>query len=243
MRRILIKHVDRFIAVSTSVKKTLLQNKFISEDKIAIIANGIDIEPYINKDISKNRNSSNQALIGIVGQVSPNKGQDVFLKSIPYVLEAFPQSKFIIVGSNYKHEAYSRQLNLLSQQLGIAGSVDFVGFSDDTIGVMQQLDIMALCSEKESFGLVVIEAMLCGTPVIVSDCGGIDDIVQDNVNGLIVPYGNPESLAKAITRILKDRTFSETIAKNAKKTVYEKFTLDKMVNKVIELYGGLSTDK
>lgn len=237
VHRLLIKRTERIIAVSSAVKSVLLSNGQIPEQKIRIIHNGIDLDVYGNRDPHYTRFAG--CTIGMIGQIAPNKGQEVLIRSVPAVVAAFPRARFIIAGSSFKDHDYASGLVRLCRDLDVAGNVEFQGYSDDVAGLMNRLRILTLCSEKEAFGLVVVEAMACGTPVITADCGGVADIVEDGENGLIVPPGNPRQLAEAIIRLLSDTDLCRYLAENGRKTVRARFDLETMATATAELYREL----
>ena len=146
-------------------------------------------------------------LVGIVGRLDRWKGQDVFLRAASLVARRRPDARFAVVGGaliGYEG-SYPDDLERLAAELGLADRVHFAGHQDDPYPWLDALDVAVLASEAEPFGLVVVEAMVLGTPVVATAPGGPEEIVEHGRSGLLVPSGAHEELATAILRVLDDR--------------------------------------
>ncbi|HEY7349041.1 MAG TPA: glycosyltransferase family 4 protein [Ktedonobacterales bacterium] len=160
-------------------------------------------------------------LIGIFSILRPFKGHAVLLKAMPRVLEAVPNAHLLIVGSGELRP----ELEQLTQDLGLQRHVTYTGFQRDTLPLYRALDLYAMPSVEEPFGLVTIEAMACEKAVVGADSGGTPEIVDDQETGLLVPTNQIEPLADAIITLLRDPERRQIMGQKGRQRVLEKFTL------------------
>jgi glycosyltransferase involved in cell wall biosynthesis len=151
-------------------------------------------------------------LIGIVGRLQRWKGIHVFVQAMVQVLETHPEAHAVIVGGAHDLEPdYPEVVDGLIHKHRVQDRILWVGFQKNIPLWMQAMDIVVHASDKEPFGIVIIEAMALGKPVIAGAEGGPAEIITNEMNGLLVPFGQPHLLAKAIRRYLDDTVFSEQI--------------------------------
>jgi glycosyltransferase involved in cell wall biosynthesis len=161
------------------------------------------------------------------------KGVHVFVNAIPKVLEK-TNAKFIIVGNGYMKE----QLSNIVKNMGFAHKVMFTGFvDDDTLRKLQKCaDVSVVPSLFEPFGIVALEAMAAKSPVVVSDTGGLSEIVDHDVTGVKVYPENPDSLAWGITKVLLNDAYANSIRNNAYKKIQEKYNWNKIAQQTEAVY-------
>lgn len=232
--KLLIQNSARVIAVSRTNAEDLVKSG-VTEQKITVIPNGIKLERFLDgtsKSIEKNG-----PIILCVGRISEDKGIDCLIRAAQSVVESFPQARFLIVGEDY---GYLGKLRALVNNLNIKKSVIFTGRLTDNqlVDVYRSADVFVLPSELEAFGIVVIEAMASGVPVIVSNCGGMKDIVKDGTNGFLFDVGDARQLAEKIMLFLSDEELRTKLASDGKETVMKSYTIEKVVDKLEELYEG-----
>jgi glycosyltransferase involved in cell wall biosynthesis len=145
-------------------------------------------------------------IVGIVGRLQPWKGQEVFLRGAARLAEARADLRFMVVGGAILgwEGSYPEDLRRLAANLGIADRVHFAGHQADVHPWFDALDVVVHASFGEPFGLVLVEAMAHGKPLVATNLGGPLEIVEDGTSGLLVPPGDPERLAEAVGRILAD---------------------------------------
>ncbi|MFN7169658.1 MAG: lipopolysaccharide heptosyltransferase II, partial [Candidatus Omnitrophota bacterium] len=132
---------------------------------------------------------------------------------------------------------YKRELDLLIRQLGLERYVEFLGHVDNVVELLHSLDLLVLATTAhEAFGRVLIEAGACGVPVVATQVGGVTDIIQEGVNGLLISPRNPPEMAEAIIRILKEREIAKKFSQNGRKIVEEKFSIQKMMDETFKVY-------
>ncbi len=148
-------------------------------------------------------------LIGIVGRLQRWKGMHTVIAAMPEVRAAHPGAHLAIVGGAHDTEPrYGDELRALAASLGVADAVTFAGFQTDVPRWMQAMDVFVHASDREPFGIVVVEAMALGKPVIAGSAGGPAEIITDGVDGLLTPFGDAPTLARAIDRYLDDPAFA-----------------------------------
>ena len=151
-------------------------------------------------------------LLGFFGRLQRSKGPGVLVDAMPRVLEDFPNARCVIVGGRHTLEAaYPQSLREQIADLGLAHHVTVAGFQADVSKWMCAMDVIALPSAIEAFGITVIEAMALGKPVIAGDSGGPREIVDPGINGVLVRHGDSEALANAITRYLIEPDFARRV--------------------------------
>jgi len=128
------------------------------------------------------------------------------------------------------------QLEQRAQANRVAHRVVFTGRRDDVPAVTAALDVAVLPSHREAQGLSILEAMALSRPVVASDVGGIPEMIQDGVTGLLVPHDNPQALASAIVRLLTNHALADTLARAAHDLVHDRFCIELMVRAVEEIY-------
>ncbi|MGE5607226.1 MAG: glycosyltransferase family 4 protein, partial [Bacteroidota bacterium] len=230
----LFKKVDKVIAVSNAVKESLLIQNLLSPERIITIYNGIDVNLFasalsgtIRKELGFDKNLK---LIGIIGQIAPHKGSDLFIASAVLVSKQYPNTRFLLVGNDFQNGKYIEELRQISLNSGIGDKVFFLGQRTDVPEIMKDLDIFVLASKYESFGLVLVEAMAAGVPVVSTIAGGaVKEIIINDETGVIVNDNQPITLANTIISLLKDEKRAVILAKAGQERAFEKFDLDQMV--------------
>ena len=207
-----------------------------------VIHNGVDVEAFTPAAAGARHRDG--CWIGMVGALAPWKGQHIFVQAAAEVVDRIPDVTFFLIGdviyTTAGHHDYRRELERLVHQLGLEGRVIFTGFRKDIARVMANLDIVAHCSvEPEPFGRVIIEAMACGKPVIAARGGGVDEIIVDGDDGLLVPPGDARLLAEAILRLAGDPDRRARLGEAARRRVEEKFRIHDQVRQIEQCYDRL----
>lgn len=163
------------------------------------------------------------------------------VKRIPDLIRAFAKirkttaAKLLLVGEGPEMPRIRR----LADSLNVTEHVIFTGKRDDLPAILSASDVMVLPSEKEAFGLVLLEGFACGVPAVGTTAGGIPEVIEDGVNGYLVPVGSPEAIAEKTAAILQDPGLHGQMRENALKTVNEKFASAYIVSQYEQLYDRL----
>lgn len=209
----------RVICCSEYMREELRRVFQVPPDKLVVIPNGVRAEDFaqVHSDLDQWRRqwaAPEEELVLYVGRHVFEKGIDLLLAAAPKVLRHCPQAKFIIAGRGPYHDELKRQ----AWELGLGEKVVFPGFVDDLTrnSLYHLADAAVFPSRYEPFGLVALEAMAGGAPVIVSDVGGFAETVQHEVNGLTFFSGSPDSLADNIIRLLRDKALAKRLSARAR---------------------------
>lgn len=171
------------------------------------------------------------------GRLCASKGQDVLLRALPAVVREHPEVEVFFAGGGPERERLER----LAEELGMNGRVRFLGAVERgrLLEMMGEAAVTVVPSREEAFGLVNIESMAMGTPVVASRVGGIAEIVRDGVDGMLFEPGNPEALAACLVRMLKDGRMREEMGRNARRRFLEEFESGRMAERQADWLEGL----
>ena len=212
----------------------------ISKNKFILIYHGIKTIEFLEKEKAQefliSRFEEQAPLpqdafwIGTISELTKNKG-------IEFALRAIAQLKnlnlhFIIIGEG----ELKNHLKKLAEDLGIENHIHFCGAIDNASKHLKAFDIFSLTSTTEALGYVLMEAGLAEIPVIASDVGGIPEIIEHYQTGVLIASENPDSIAQAIDKLLKDAPLRITLAQNLKEKVLTKFSFEKMIRETLRLY-------
>ncbi|HUX68206.1 MAG TPA: glycosyltransferase [Terriglobales bacterium] len=211
--------------------------------RLRVVPNGVNLEQLQGGDGAALRarwQLPPQALvIGMVAIFAPWKGQEIFLRAARRVLEHAPATRFVLVGDDIYdttgHGGRRQELEALARELGLGEAVRFPGFVGDEIAsAYAALDVMVHASTApEPFGRTVIEAMAAGVPVIAAAAGGMLEVVEDGVSGLLTPPGDEAALAQAMLALAADPARRRQLAANGLRRVRERFS-EAVVGRQIE---------
>jgi glycosyltransferase involved in cell wall biosynthesis len=178
-------------------------------------------------------------VIGIVGRLQSWKGMHVIIEALPTVLVRFPSATCVVVGGRHDLEPdYPEFLQQTVRRLNVSSQVFFVGHQTNVEDWMQAMDIVVHASDNEPFGIVVIEAMALGKPVVAGADGGPTEIITNGADGLLVPYGDVQGVASAVLRLLEDPEASKRMGQRAR-TRARDFSSDEYVERFIRLLKEL----
>jgi glycosyltransferase involved in cell wall biosynthesis len=204
---------------------------------LRVVYNGIDAAPF-DAVVAERRSVLRRELglndvaltIGVFGRIARWKGQHVLLEA----LERLPEVHALVVGAPLFGEVdYLAELERRARYPSLAGRVHFVGFREDVPDLMRCVDVVAHTSTSpEPFGRVIVEAMLARKPVVATAAGGVLEIVDDQVDGLLVPPADAGALAAAVTTLTTDPRLCARLVAAGREKAGTRFTLDKMLSEV-----------
>jgi glycosyltransferase involved in cell wall biosynthesis len=234
--RRLTPSMDQLIAVSTAIERKIV-DEGRSGAPVRLIYNGVDLQRYDHQEPcctlrDEYGMEAGSQIVGVVARLEPEKGHPTLLDAWPAVLRAVPNAYLMIIGEGSQSAALQQQ----AQRLRIAHRVVFTGRRDDVPAVTAALDVAVLPSYREAQGLSILEAMALSRPVVASNVGGIPEVIEDGVSGLLVAPHDPSALATAISRLLLDHKLADTIGRAGHDTVRAKFCLEHMVEEVSGIY-------
>lgn len=235
----------RCVAVSEFVRRSLL-GLGLSEGKVVVVANGIPVERYRRGVPGLLRGElgigAEVPLVGMVGRYTPWKGQDLFLKVARDWCRDGGAGRFVVVGGVFNEDqGYADALRREAGEGGLRGRVHWVPFRRDIAAVLGDLDLLIHASRKpEPFGRVLIEAMAAGVTVLAARAGGVPEIVEDGVNGLLAEPGGVGEYRRQMERALKDTLLRERLAREGIRTVRERFTVERVRDGFAAVFGEVA---
>ncbi|HEC16059.1 MAG TPA: glycosyltransferase [Sedimenticola sp.] len=237
--RMLSRLVDKVVTVADFGKRFLVEEEGIAGNRITTIHNGIDGARFgLAADELELRSAlglkEDQVVIGIVARLDPIKNHAVLLKAMQQVVAARPSSVLLVIGDG----PLRGDLESQTKALGLEANVRFLGARQDVPDLLHLLDLFVLCSRSEGLSLTLIEACAAARPIIATDVGGNSEVVEHGVNGLIVPSGQPEALAKAMMELLDDADKARRMGASGRQKFEREFTLDAMVQAYERLYAS-----
>lgn len=219
------------VIVNSNYMKNELQRLFgLPYEKINVIPNGINLSNFtgIERDYDFRRQYAmdNEKIILYVGRLVYEKGIQHLIAAMPKVLSNYHDAKLIIAGRGGMMDELRQEAN----NLGLNDKIYFTGYLDSkqVQKMYKCADVAVFPSTYEPFGIVALEAMLAGVPTVVSDVGGLDEIVTHGVDGMKAYAGNANSIADSITALLYDHQLATNVAKKAKQKVKEQFNWEKI---------------
>ncbi len=232
LERKALKRLSVLLANSNMTSKTISRAYEISTERINTVYLGmnVEIEP-INKEIENYRLSQPKLLI--VGGNIQRKGLPTLMEALRLLQEDYPDIKLQIVGKNQNID----KMKKMAKRLNIHDLTEFVGWvhPEKIQKYYKDASVFVMPSLMEGFGLVFLEAMAKGLPVIGGNVGGIPELIEDGKNGLLVTPRDPISLRNKIESLLKDKTLRRTLIHNGYDTIKE-YSVTKMVNETITYY-------
>lgn len=216
--RMLRNYTIRGIAVAGAVKDFMIRGRGIPAEKISVIYNSVVLNRFQNIDKSLVEEvkaewgiSAANRVVGTVTRLREEKGNRFLLEAIPYILEEFPDSRFVIAGDG----PLRSNLEKLAQELGIDKAVIFTGFRKDIPVVLAALDVKVMPSLIEGCPYALIEAMASAKPIVATRVGGMQEVIRDRENGLLVTSKDPRALSEGIKYLLGHEKDAIAFAKQA----------------------------
>jgi glycosyltransferase involved in cell wall biosynthesis len=235
---------DMMVVNSFATKNTLLKSApWLKDEKIKVVHHGIDYEKYSaanTKNIRTELGLSQQDLIiGFVGRLSVQKGVKYMLDAFKLVAEEFKNVHLVIAGTG----ELERMVKEFATKFNLEDRIHLLGFRKDIPDLMRTFDIFLLPSLWEGFGIVLIEAMAAGKPVVATNTSSIPEIVEDEQNGILVPTENAEAISNALTKLISESELRTKFGKEGQKIVREKFTIERMINDYEKIFESLQDSK
>jgi glycosyltransferase involved in cell wall biosynthesis len=211
-----------------------------------VIQPPVDIGPFLRLPL-KNGGSKDALTLGVVGQITPWKGQDDAIRILAQVQEKYPEARLRIIGSvvfsgpqvSFDNEAFARRLPKLAKALGVREAVEFFGYVDDMPAALASLDVLLVPSWEEPFGRVVVEAMAAGVPVVATRRGGPSEQIEDGVTGLLAEPRHPDQWIEPVSRLLRDPDLRQSIAARARSSVTATHDSGESAARLLRLYEKL----
>ncbi|NOX60893.1 MAG: glycosyltransferase family 4 protein [Chloroflexi bacterium] len=238
----LARRADLIIACSQYMRDQIIQHLDAPAEKIVVIPNGVEVEQYVGlreqrESLAEFRRqwvAADAPLIFFVGRLVWEKGPDLLVNAMADVAAEFPDARLIIAGTGPLQD----ELRGMVQYLGLQKHVHLAGFiSDEARNKLYAVaDVAVFPSRYEPFGIVALEAMACGTPVVVTDVGGLSEVVEHEVTGLRVAPGRVDAVAAGILQTLRHPDAAAERARRAQRVVMRDYRWDGVAEKTLQAY-------
>jgi glycosyltransferase involved in cell wall biosynthesis len=234
---------DYVIANSHATFEYQHRVNWISRSKLETVHCFSDLEKF--KDVSERsvrfvrrqlRLAGNEFVVGVVGDVIARKGQLYLARALAEIIKQVPNVKLIILGRFHRNEPYTRQIRSLLIHDGLFRRTKWLGVRPNVEDFMSLFDVCVVPSIEEPLGLVAIESMAVGTPVVATNVGGLPEIVRHEENGLLVQPRNPSELAAAIIRLAHDPGLRMRLGENGRPTAFAQFDPPTLTEQVVSVY-------
>jgi glycosyltransferase involved in cell wall biosynthesis len=234
------RFVDRFLVVSDALRDAIIAEHGIPAEKVTRIYNGIEIEHYSPQKDNGSREAirhdfkveDDAFLIGAIGRLVWQKGFAYLIRAIPSILQTFPRTKLLLVGDG----PLRLEMEALSENLKIDEHVIFTGFRADVRRILSAIDILVVPSLLEGFPMITLEGMAMAKPIIATKIAGIEEQILNGKSGILVPPEDPNAIAEASIKLRNEESFAHCLGLEARRTVEERFTVEKMVENTEKAY-------
>ena len=246
--KMIMNNADKVIATTPQQKDIIYEKYEIPEGKVAVITPGFDTNKYRKlakralTEVVQERKLP-EKFIMTVGRIASNKGYDLLLEAMKYILEEMPDIKLVLrIGSQKPTEDEIRQkdeLLKLAERLGISDKLLFLDYIEELEYLYNAARVFVLASTYEPFGMTAIEAMACGTPAVVTDKGGLKYFLEDGKDAMLVNPFDTRKLAKTIVTLLKDQGLYNEISQKGCYKARSMFTWEVIANKTLKIIRQL----
>ncbi len=238
---------DRVVVISHAIRD-VLANAGVPEDKLRVVHSAVKTatwerrwdrvsfaKTFFQKSESGSTNGKEAPVIGMVAQLIKRKGHRFVLESIPKIQERYPNVRLVFFGRG-PEEANLLQL---AQTLGIRDAVTFAGFRKDINHWLGCMDVFIHPPLTEGLGVAVLQAAAASLPIVASRVGGVTEIIEDRVNGLLIDPQSPDQIVEGVLELLDNPEFAREMGLAAHQKVVEQFSVDAMVEGNLHVYREL----
>ncbi|MDX9975458.1 MAG: glycosyltransferase family 4 protein [FCB group bacterium] len=227
---------DRVVAISERIGE-VLRAFGVRPPQLVVVHSAIDpmrfdVSPLPRAELGI---PEDVPVLGNVAALVGHKDHATLIAAMPHVLRKIPNLRLVVAGEGELRPAIEAQI----AELGVGHAVTLLGYRKDVPHILRALDAFVLSSKLEGLGTSVLDAMVCGLPVVATAGGGIPEMITHEECGLLAPPQEPEALAEAIVRVFQDPGLADRMGKNARQRVLEHFTVDRMVEGNLRVYESL----
>jgi glycosyltransferase involved in cell wall biosynthesis len=223
------------VANCEAARQALLEAERPRPETVIVLENGVDLGRFRNIPLPSVRPMADPARVGVVANLRPIKGLDVFVRAAALLRDEHPRAVFEVAGEGELRRSLEQQ----AESAGLGGRFRLHGGVDDMPGFLAGLDVAVLCSHAEGMSNALLEYMAAGRPIVATAVGANPALIEHEAHGLLVPPGDAVRLAKAIGRLLTDRGLARGLGESARRRALERYGREAMVRRFEDFYQGL----
>jgi glycosyltransferase involved in cell wall biosynthesis len=233
------RQVDCFVAASEAIRQMLVADG-VPAERTVTVHEGIDLH-HVDAAPRVNVHEAfwlphHAPVVGNVAALVPHKGQRHLIEAARLVLPELPDARFVILGEGELREHLERQVH----EHHLEKHVLLPGFRTDVLGCIKGFDLFVMSSVTEGLGTSLLDAMACGRAIVATRTGGIPEVVEDGVTGVLVPPRDHEAMAKAIVELLGNARLRERMGAAGRARVVERFTVERMIAETAAVYARVA---
>jgi glycosyltransferase involved in cell wall biosynthesis len=223
------------VANCEAARHALLKTERPQPESVVVLENGVDLGRFRNLPLPSMRPLVDGARVGVVANLRPIKGLDVFVRAAALLRDEHPRAFFEVAGEGESR----RSLELQAEAAGLGGRFRLRGGVDDMPEFLAGLDVAVLCSRAEGMSNALLEYMAAGRPIVATAVGAAPALIENEVHGMLVPPGDVVRLAEAIGQLLTDRGLARRLGESARRRAVERYGREAMVRRFEDFYQRL----
>ncbi len=241
VNRLLLTRRDRVVGVGEAVRKALIENEGLSNDRVSVIYNGIDLTPFTDKGRDRETArqemgvSSDDLVILQVARLDYLKDHATALRALGHVVRQRPSAQLVLVGEGPERG----KIEELTRQAGLENHVRLLGLRKDVSRLLYAADVFLLTSISEGIPLTLIEAMAASLPVVSTRVGGVGEVIEDGSTGLLAPAGDDSALAEKVLQLAADPQRRSRMGESGRRRAAAIFSESRMHGEYYRLYEDM----
>jgi glycosyltransferase involved in cell wall biosynthesis len=227
--------VTRTLTNCAAARRAFLESERPRPESVIVLENGVDAERFLSLPVPGEALRTEGRCVGVVANLRPVKGLDVFLRAAARVAGDRPDVHFRVAGEGPMRGALERE----AEVKGLKSRFSLCGAVGDVPGFLAGLDVAVLCSHAEGMPNAVLEYMAAGRPIVATSVGAVPELIEDGEHGLLVPPNDDQALAGAIAQLLGNPDLARCLGKQARARVQQRYSRQAMIQRFEEFYTGL----
>lgn len=230
------------VIATAKVIKDILIDVGVEKNKITVIGEGVDLNEYKKSNdsshLKKEFKICDEFIVVNIGMIRKDKGQEYYIKAAHKIIKKYKNVKFFLVGGNLRHSSLGKELHDMVKLKGISNNFIFTGYREDVSSFIHMADLIVVSSiAVEAQSRIVPQSFATGKTVVSTNIGGLTELVDHEVNGLVVPAKNSEVISDAISRLIENEQLKKDLENRAYSLAVEKLSFDKMMEDTFYLYN------
>lgn len=235
--RVVNRCISGWITNSRAISDSLVRGVGADPERLRVVYNGIDRDMFVSRFSPREAKrrlglDGDTPVVSIIGRLRPEKNHAMFVEMAGRVLATRGKVRFLIAGDGLLED----ELKELTVSLGVDHAVHFLGVRSDIADILAATDVCVITSPREGLANSLVEAMSVGVPVISTEYPGVEEVIENNQEGFVVPQSDVDRMASAVVRLLDDEALRERMGKKGEERVGRQFGMEAMANSLIAVY-------